>query len=247
MAQDAVFTAKHYTRYLQEFMNKPREANDFEVLRKVLPLFFDSTLPVGCFSVLLADARSYCVICKSAPACDVDLGCKKDHVACWSCLTALIRNSYYYQHIDYMQNQCPQCKGIISPELCWQALSFLCEDECNSSDIPDEGTQAQEIRRAVSDPGLPFNCEICYDEGMSSMEVTLDCKHIFHRACLKDFFDNLVDERKVKESDIACPFCNKPIATRILQLVSPDRFEKYNEVVSSQVVDLLAEEGELVS
>ena len=44
--------------------------------------------------------------------------------------------------------------------------------------------------------------------------------HTF-RACLADFFDNLVSERKVSDKDVTCPKSQKPIEQKILRTISP--------------------------
>jgi len=225
--------------YLQGFLNKARAPEDFELLRQQLPFFFNSIQRDGFIGVNAWSRSSYCVFCYHPGTADNALmftSCGNYHTAHSTCLQNFIEKCYYKHQTNYDCMQCPQCKGPLSPQSCWEYLSYYCQIQG-----PDP------LPALASSNTPPFTCDICYDEGQASREVTLNCKHVFHKACLKDFFDDLVDRRQVKESDIACPKCQRPIETRFLQLISPERFTEYSDVASLQVMDTLATSEEKAS
>lgn len=256
MAND-VFVASYYTRYLQEFCNKARQADDFDVLRSRLPQFFTSVLSAGAIDVKVAYSQSYCVICMGVPELAVWLGCGRQHAACERCLRNLVKNVCLYQGQPWTSVECPQCKSCISEEVCVQVLTAIQEEDLSTtlasiSDVPEE-PQAQEVRRSISDiesekpekAGKPFTCPLCYCEGNSAQEIILDCQHMFHRQCLKDQLEDCVKEQKV--NDMICMECNRPISMKCLMKIDPERFEAFNEVASKKAITELAEEGEQVS
>lgn len=224
--------------YMQGFVNKAKDPSDYELLRDQLPSFFDSTHSEGFIEVNTWARSHYCVFCYQPESPQNTLmyaGCSNYHVAHSSCLMSYIVNCYYKHQINYDAMQCPQCKGPLSPQNCWEYLTYHCQQQSPAPSLE------------LSSSGAAFTCDICYDDGKVNIEVTLDCAHVFHKACLKDFFDDLVDRRQVKESDITCPKCQNPIETRILQLISPERFTEYSNVASLQVIDALATSTEKAS
>lgn len=221
--------------YLQSFLNKARASDDFELLRQQLPFFFNSIQRDGFIDVSVWFRSYYCVFCYSpgsAANALVLTSCGNYHAAHSSCLHNFLVNCYYKHQINYDCMQCPQCKGVLNAQNCWEYLN-------------SQGLAPSPV--SLPAPSVPFTCDICYAEGQVSLEVTLNCKHIFHKACLKDFFDDLVDRRQVKESNIACPMCQRPIETHFLQLISPERFTEYSDVASLQVMDTLATSEEKAS
>lgn len=256
MASSA-FVASYYTRYLQEFCNKFREAEDYDILRSRLPQFFNAVLSEGEIDVKVAYSESYCVICMGTPDVPVWLGCGRQHAACERCLRNLVKNVCLYQEQSWTNVECPQCKSYINGEVCEQMLRAVQEEDWSAtlasvSDVPEE-PQAQEVRRAISDidsekpekAGKPFNCPLCYCEGNSAQEITLDCQHMFHLECLREQLENCVKEQKVK--DMICMECNRAISMKCLMKIDPERFETFNEVASKKAITELAEEGEQVS
>ena len=250
---NSVFAANYYTRYLQEFCNKTHQEGDYTILRDRLPQFFSSVCTAGLISVKVADTSSYCVICMGMPDAALELGCAKQHVACEKCLRSLVRNTCLYQEQTCSNVECPQCKSYINPELCYYILCTIQEELtstlASSSDVPDE-PQAQSVRPSISDTepekvGTPFTCPLCYCEGNSGQEVTLDCQHMFHRECLKDQLDDCVKEKKV--NDMICMECNRAVSLKCLMKIDPARFEAFNEVASVKAITELASEGEQVS
>lgn len=221
----------YYTGYLQTFINKARETQDYDLLRTNLPFYFNSILSVGRIAVQTRDRLDYCVFCTQTADYGTAqyIGCANYHVGHWHCLYQFLYSSVYTSGFQLGQLQCPQCKAYLNPDITCEVLSY------------------QPAAAPIEEPSREFKCEMCWDTGKVNREVTLSCNHIFHKACLQDLFENLIDERKVKESDITCPMCQKPIQTRFLQLVSPQRFGEYNEIAFKQNVELLADEGEKAS
>jgi hypothetical protein len=251
--ESSAFVANYYTRYLQEFCNKARQEEDYALLRDRLPQFFSAVCAAGSISTKVAYTSSYCVICMGLPDAEMALGCAKQHVACEKCLRSLVRNTCLYQEQACGNVECPQCKSYINEELCYYILGTIQEEMMSTvasvSDVPDE-PQAQPVRRSISDiepekPGKPFTCPLCYCEGNSAQEITLDCQHMFHRECLKDQLDDCVKEQKV--NDMNCMECNRAVSLKCLMKIDPARFEAYNEVASVKAITELASEGEQVS
>lgn len=88
-----------------------------------------------------------------------------------------------------------------------------------------------------------FLCSICFCEKLGSdCMYFLECKHVYCKACLKDYF-----EIQIKDGQVKCLNCPEPqcssVATpgQVKELVEADLFARYDRLLLQSTLDLMAD------
>lgn len=233
---------------LQQFLNKPRDTTDYAALESYLPQFFQCL--TGSIGVRVVKTEDHCSICQG-PVGDertaLRLGCRKSHFACgWNCAALYVDQSFWVGKTEYRSIPCPTCQTPLSAQLCETILHYY------SGQYPQQAAPSSvpEVQNEPAPKPLhEFLCDICYDKGYVEDEVSLWCgdNHTFHRACLADFFDNLVSERKVSDKDVTCPKCQHPIEPQVLRAISPVKYAEYEVLATRMAAQEIVGTDEKVS
>lgn len=88
-----------------------------------------------------------------------------------------------------------------------------------------------------------FLCSICFCEKLGSdCMYFLECRHVYCKACLKDYF-----EIQIKDGQVKCLNCPEPqcssVATpgQVKELVEADLFARYDRLLLQSTLDLMAD------
>ena len=238
---------QQYVYLLQQFFNKPRDPIDYAALEVYLPQLFQYM--TGNVTVTVMKTGKHCAICQGKvedPSAALWLGCRKSHFACsWYCAAAYVDQSFWLGKIEYRNIPCPTCQTSLSPQLCEHILRYYCGEA-------PQPPQPSAVLQAAAEPPQPlheFICDICYDQGYIEDEVSLWCgdNHTFHKACLKDYFDQLVSDRKVSDKDVVCLKCAKPIEPQVLKAISPEKYAEYEVLAARMAAQEIVATDEKVS
>ena len=248
---------------LQQFINKVREPNDYAALAEYLPSFFDAIAQAGAVKVDVLRSQEHCAICLVAipdAGAAWQLGCRKSHLACsWGCLATYVDQCFWVKKTEFRSIPCPQCQSHLSAQQCEYILSYYANLQPVESANPSDPSTSEvslntSMRIAPSEPAEAkvvhtFYCEICYADGVVEDEITLNCveNHRFHKACLADFFETLIDERRVSEKDVCCMKCSKPIGPYILNNISPKRSPEYEVLAAKMAAQEIVGKDEKIS
>lgn len=100
--------------------------------------------------------------------------------------------------------------------------------------------QAQQIKCFNS---KLFLCNICFNEKLGSeCMYFLECRHVYCKTCLKDYF-----EIQIKDGQVHCLNCPEPkcssVATpgQVKELVDADLFARYDRLLLQSTLDLMAD------
>lgn len=80
-----------------------------------------------------------------------------------------------------------------------------------------------------------FECPICMEKGKIEVScITLECLHRYCNKCLRNDIVQKIKDNKIKENDISCYICKKPISIFIIKNVlnKPDFIEYERKVIS---------------
>ncbi|XP_054998615.1 E3 ubiquitin-protein ligase RNF14 isoform X2 [Sorex araneus] len=88
-----------------------------------------------------------------------------------------------------------------------------------------------------------FLCNICFSEKLGSeCMYFLECRHVYCKACLKDYF-----EIQIRDGQVHCLNCPEPkcssVATpgQVKELVDADLFARYDRLLLQSTLDLMAD------
>ena len=79
-------------------------------------------------------------------------------------------------------------------------------------------------------PPVEAICMICcmnITDPSEQLEEPLKCSHVFCKPCLVEYIEGLINERKVKDSELCCPQhdCRKPIHNNIYFRILPSALQ----------------------
>ena len=136
------------------------------------------------------------------------------HIVCsYECIKRLIYSSNAYL-TDYEETKCLECKKYINEDILVKAFG---------------GRESLDIILAdyEENRAAKFTCEMCYETFKVEQGITLDCEHRFCRPCLVGYLESFINERKVSEADLSCPFCQEPVHNMIIKdILSYETYKK---------------------
>ncbi|KAL4439319.1 hypothetical protein ABPG74_016982 [Tetrahymena malaccensis] len=106
----------------------------------------------------------------------------------------------------------------------------------NQIDKSDQDTNQSLQSKQLEDEN-DWNCEICYENMISSSYLSLSCDHTFHKKCLSQYFNTQISQKKFP---INCPSTNCNLHVKQLDLkevLSTNEFQKYETFCLQNYID----------